>query len=468
MAEQLIGARRRRLQPDLPAQRDGVRLVPAAAGGHRGQQPHRHRAHPRRGPAAERRVAVAAAGARADISRAFLAALEADREAVHDQAFNIGRDEDVVQIRDIAEAVAERMDAPVTFAEGAAPDKRDYRVDFAKVAARLPGLPARSGRSPDGIDELATDMEQNGLSAEDFEGPRFVRLEKVNQLRAAGRAGRPARHEALTRVDPGRRPTPAPGGRAARMRDRMERLYPLLPQHHRRRRTRTLAVLAETMPARAHAVPSGTAGASTGPINDEWNVRDAYIADPDGRRLVDFRRPHPAPGQLQRARSRPDDARGAPPAPAHAARPSRLDPLPHHLLPPTWGFCLTHAPARGDGGRASSTWSSTPPSSPASSPTASCHARRQRPTRCSSARTSAIRRWPTTTCPASPSPPSWPRPARPGRAALHLPLPLRPRDDRLASPGSARTPTVAAHPPRPRAHRAGRRRAAGLQADPAR
>ena len=60
---------------------------------------------------------------------------------MHDQAFNVGRDEDVVQIRDIATAVADVFDAPVTFAEGAGPDKRDYRVDFTKInrsAARLP------------------------------------------------------------------------------------------------------------------------------------------------------------------------------------------------------------------------------------------------------------------------------------------------------------------------------------------
>lgn len=120
-----------------------------------------------------------------DISAAFLAALEADRDVVHDQAFNVGRDEDVVQIRDIALAVSERMQAPVTFAEGAAPDKRDYRVDFGKINRLLPGFQPR-WTVPDGIDELASDMERFGLSSDDFEGPRFVRLEKVNALRSAG------------------------------------------------------------------------------------------------------------------------------------------------------------------------------------------------------------------------------------------------------------------------------------------
>ncbi|HEX6516522.1 MAG TPA: SDR family oxidoreductase [Nocardioidaceae bacterium] len=121
-----------------------------------------------------------------DISRAFLAALEAPREAVHDEAFNVGRDEDVVQIRDIATAVARVFDAPVTFAPGATADKRDYKVDFTKINKVLTGF------SPEwtiqlGIEQLAADMNRFGLSAEDFEGPRFVRLERVNQLRRAGR-----------------------------------------------------------------------------------------------------------------------------------------------------------------------------------------------------------------------------------------------------------------------------------------
>jgi nucleoside-diphosphate-sugar epimerase len=121
-----------------------------------------------------------------DISRAFLAVLEADRSVVHDQAFNIGRDEDVVQIRDIADGVAKRFDVPVTYAEGASSDARDYRVDFGKVTRMLPEF-TPTWTVPAGIDELAADMERFGLTAEDFEGPRFVRLQRVQQLMDAGR-----------------------------------------------------------------------------------------------------------------------------------------------------------------------------------------------------------------------------------------------------------------------------------------
>lgn len=121
-----------------------------------------------------------------DISNAFLAVLHAPREVVHNRAFNVGRDEDVVQVRDIAIQVSERMQAPVTFADGAGPDARDYKVDFSRIQALLPAYqPAWT--IADGIDELARDMERHGLAAEDFEGPRFVRLQRIRELMGSGR-----------------------------------------------------------------------------------------------------------------------------------------------------------------------------------------------------------------------------------------------------------------------------------------
>lgn len=121
-----------------------------------------------------------------DIARAFLAALEAPREAIHDQAFNVGRDEDVVQIRDVANQVSEALGCPVTFADGASPDKRDYRVDFTKIGRLLPAFQPQ-WTVAQGITQLAADMALFGLTAEDFEGPRFVRLARIRQLLSEGR-----------------------------------------------------------------------------------------------------------------------------------------------------------------------------------------------------------------------------------------------------------------------------------------
>jgi nucleoside-diphosphate-sugar epimerase len=120
-----------------------------------------------------------------DIAAAFAATLDAPRDVVHNEAFNVGRDEDVVQIRTIAESVADRLGAPVTFAPGAAPDQRNYRVDFRKIRRLLPAFEPE-WTIVKGIDELAADMTRIGLSAEDFDGPRYVRLRRIQELLAAG------------------------------------------------------------------------------------------------------------------------------------------------------------------------------------------------------------------------------------------------------------------------------------------
>lgn len=120
-----------------------------------------------------------------DIARAFLAALEAPREVIHNRAFNVGRDEDVVQIRDIAEQVSRALGSPVTFAGQAGPDKRDYRVDFSRIGELLPSFKPE-WTVADGIQQLAADMHRNELSLADFEGPRYVRLERIRQLLDGG------------------------------------------------------------------------------------------------------------------------------------------------------------------------------------------------------------------------------------------------------------------------------------------
>lgn len=120
-----------------------------------------------------------------DISAAFIAVLHSPREIIHDQAFNVGRDEDVVQIRDIAEQVSVRLGAPVTYAAGAAPDKRDYQVDFSKISTVLPSF-VPEWTIARGIDELAADMGRIGLDTADFEGARYVRLAKIRELLNSG------------------------------------------------------------------------------------------------------------------------------------------------------------------------------------------------------------------------------------------------------------------------------------------
>src|SRR3984957_820278 len=114
-----------------------------------------------------------------DISRAFLAALEAPRDVVHDQAFNVGRDVDNVQIRDVADLVRDTVTgSKVTLAGNAGPDLRNYRVDFAKLNDTFPRLDLQWS-VPEGVRELAEAYRRFGLTYDGFLSSRYVRLRRI-------------------------------------------------------------------------------------------------------------------------------------------------------------------------------------------------------------------------------------------------------------------------------------------------
>ena len=122
-----------------------------------------------------------------DICRAFEVMLTADREVIHDQAFNVGRDDENLRIRTVAEIVRDEIpDSTVTFADGAGVDVRDYRVTFAKLHERLPAAAPR-WTVRDGVRELLGAFREHGLRLEDLTGPRFTRLARVRELQDAGR-----------------------------------------------------------------------------------------------------------------------------------------------------------------------------------------------------------------------------------------------------------------------------------------
>jgi nucleoside-diphosphate-sugar epimerase len=121
-----------------------------------------------------------------DIGRAFLAMLDAPRGLVHDEAFNVGRPQDNVQVRDIAEMVRDALPgSTVSLADAAGPDLRNYRVDFSKLAATFPEL-SLQWNVRDGIGELIAAYTKYGLTYDDFRSSRFVRLRRIRELLAAG------------------------------------------------------------------------------------------------------------------------------------------------------------------------------------------------------------------------------------------------------------------------------------------
>lgn len=122
-----------------------------------------------------------------DISRAFIAVLEAPRESIHNEAFNIGRNEDNYQIRDLAEIVKETVpNCRIEYAPDAGPDKRCYRVDCSKVAQVLPNFQPQWNACK-GAAELYEAYQKIGLTLEEFEGPKYQRIAHIKYLISNGK-----------------------------------------------------------------------------------------------------------------------------------------------------------------------------------------------------------------------------------------------------------------------------------------
>lgn len=114
-----------------------------------------------------------------DIARGVIAALTAPADAVRNQAFNIGRTQENFRIREVAEMVAQVVpNCALSFASGASPDARNYRVDFTKAEKSLPGYtPQWTLRA--GIEELYDAYKSHGMTQDEFLGPRYYRLKVI-------------------------------------------------------------------------------------------------------------------------------------------------------------------------------------------------------------------------------------------------------------------------------------------------
>jgi nucleoside-diphosphate-sugar epimerase len=116
-----------------------------------------------------------------DVAKATLALLEAPEDEIRGQAVNVGSNEQNYLVRDLAEQLCEITGGEVEIAEGSSADNRSYRVDFSKLGRLLPGLTLdwnaeRGGR------ELIDAYRGVGLTSDDFESDRYVRLRRIRTL----------------------------------------------------------------------------------------------------------------------------------------------------------------------------------------------------------------------------------------------------------------------------------------------
>jgi nucleoside-diphosphate-sugar epimerase len=121
-----------------------------------------------------------------DIIAAAMAALDAPREAIHNQTFNVGRTEENYRIRDLADIVAETVPGcRIEYAPDGGPDKRCYRINCDKILRVLPGFrPQWTARK--GAQEIYDAYRAAGLTAEEVENGRYARISHIRRLLKSG------------------------------------------------------------------------------------------------------------------------------------------------------------------------------------------------------------------------------------------------------------------------------------------
>lgn len=116
-----------------------------------------------------------------DIANAVLCVLEAPREAVHNEVFNVGANDNNYRVRDIAEIVARTFPGSELTVGPSGGENRSYRVNFDKIAERLPQFKIEWDAER-GARELRDVFEAVGLDKEFFERAPFTRLKALRRL----------------------------------------------------------------------------------------------------------------------------------------------------------------------------------------------------------------------------------------------------------------------------------------------
>lgn len=116
-----------------------------------------------------------------DISQAVACALEAPREAIHGEIFNVGHTDHNYRVREIAQIVAASFPGcDLVFGTQDA-DNRSYRVSFDKIHSKLPGFACRFDAEK-GANQLRTLFERIDLTSERFTFRPFTRLKQLEHL----------------------------------------------------------------------------------------------------------------------------------------------------------------------------------------------------------------------------------------------------------------------------------------------
>jgi nucleoside-diphosphate-sugar epimerase len=120
-----------------------------------------------------------------DICEAIARALEAPRDCIHGEVFNVGHDADNFQVREIAQIVADVYPGcDLTFG-AVGGDNRSYRVDFSKIHEQLPGFRC-TWDARKGARQLHDVFSRIGMDRMTFDAKPFTRLKQLKYLIESG------------------------------------------------------------------------------------------------------------------------------------------------------------------------------------------------------------------------------------------------------------------------------------------
>lgn len=121
-----------------------------------------------------------------DIARAFKCVIEAPADTVRNESFNVGQTKENYRVREVADLVAGVVPgASVTYAGGASPDLRNYRVNCDKIRRVLPGYQPKWTLKA-GIEQLYAAYAKAGLTEKSFLSARFFRINHIKERIASG------------------------------------------------------------------------------------------------------------------------------------------------------------------------------------------------------------------------------------------------------------------------------------------
>jgi len=116
-----------------------------------------------------------------DICRAIISILEAPREAVHNEVFNVGDTAHNYRVKEIAEIVAETFPGCRLSFGAPTPDNRSYRVSFEKIRKHLPGFKC-AWDARRGAQQLYELFKKIDMPSEVFQHRTFTRLKQLEYL----------------------------------------------------------------------------------------------------------------------------------------------------------------------------------------------------------------------------------------------------------------------------------------------